>query len=76
MHASPFPRHGTTDAAGLHLRYALRSEYEPLLRAIGRETAQDRNRLAQQFILTGDVRDVLAARDSVTRLLGLRPYEP
>jgi hypothetical protein len=46
------------------------------LRAIGRETAQDRNRLAQQFILTGDVRDVLAARDSVTRLLGLRPYEP
>jgi hypothetical protein len=32
-------------------------------------------RLAERFGLSGDARDVMAARDSVTRLLGLKPFE-
>jgi hypothetical protein len=67
---------GTTDPTALHTSYALQSGYEPLLRRIGRVTAQDIERLAERFMLAGDSRDVLAARDSLTRLLGLRPFEP
>jgi hypothetical protein len=62
---------GTHPTAALHTSYALQCGYEPLLKRIGRVTAQDIERHA----LAGDARDVLAARDSLIRLLGLWPYE-
>jgi hypothetical protein len=67
---------GTPDPSALHTSYALQSGYEPLLRGIGPVTAEDILRLADRFTLAGDARDVLAARDSLTRLLGLRTHEP
>jgi hypothetical protein len=66
---------GTADAAALHTSYALQSGYEPLLRSIGRVTTRDIERLAERYTLAGDVRDVLNARDSLARLLGVRPFE-
>jgi hypothetical protein len=59
------------EAAALHTSYALQSGYESLLRAIGRVTAQDIERLAARSTVAGDARDVLAARDSLTRLLDI-----
>ena len=41
---------GTADAAALHTSYALQCGYEPLLRIIGRVTAQDLDRLAHRFM--------------------------
>jgi len=64
------------DAAALHTSYALQSGYESLFRSIGRVTVQDIERLAARSTLAGDARDVLAARDSLTRLLGIRPFDP
>jgi hypothetical protein len=58
------------DAASLHRSYALQSGYEPLLRGLGRVPPRDIKHLADRFILAGDARDVLNARDSLTRLLG------
>jgi hypothetical protein len=66
---------GTADASALHTSYALQSGYEPLLRGIGRVTAQDIRRLADRFSLAGDARDVLAARDALTQMLGLSPFD-
>lgn len=66
---------GTADPTALHTSYALQSGYEPLLRQVGRVTIQDIDRLAECFHLAGDARDVLAARDTLTHLLGLRPFE-
>ena len=66
---------GTADAAALHTSYALQSGYEPLLRIIGRVTTRDIERLAQRYTLAGDVRNVLSARDSLARLLGLQPIQ-
>ena len=66
---------GTADATALHTSYALQSGYEPLLKRIGRVTAQDIERMGERHALAGDARDVLAARDSLIRLLGLWPYE-
>jgi hypothetical protein len=62
---------GTVDSTALHTSYALQSGYEPLLQRIGRVSARDLDQLANRFLLVGDSRDVLAARDSLTRLLGL-----
>ena len=64
------------DAAALHTSYALQSGYESLFRSIGRVTVQDIQRVARAASLAGDARDVRAARDSLTRLLGLRPFDP
>jgi hypothetical protein len=57
------------DAASMHTSYAWQSGYEPLLRGLGRVSPRDIERLADLFILTGDARDVLNARDSLARLL-------
>jgi hypothetical protein len=62
---------GTADPSALHTSYALQYGYERLLRSLGGVTVQDVERLA----LSGDARDVLKARDSLARLLGLRPFE-
>jgi hypothetical protein len=59
------------DGAAVHTSFALQSGYEPLLRAVGRVTIGDVERLAVRYTLTGDVRDVRRARDSLTALLGL-----
>jgi hypothetical protein len=59
---------GTADPTALHTSYALQFGYEPLLRQLGRVTHQDIERLAERFMLAGDVRDVLAARDSLLDL--------
>ena len=64
---------GTADTAALHTSYALQSGYEPLLKGVGRVTAEDLGRLANRFQQGSDARDVLAARHSLSRLLGLPP---
>jgi hypothetical protein len=64
---------GTRDVAALHTSYALQTGYEPLLKRIGRVTPEDIERLSRRQSLAGDARDVLAARDSLTRLLGRWP---
>jgi hypothetical protein len=66
---------GTLDATALHTSYALQSGYEPLLKRIGTVTAQDIDRLNRRLSLAGDARDVLAARDALTRMLGLWPFD-
>jgi hypothetical protein len=65
---------GTEDGTAAHTSFALQSGYEPLLRAVGRVTLGDVERLAARYTLADDVRDVLRARDSLTALLGLWPY--
>jgi hypothetical protein len=62
---------GTLDARALHTSYALQSGYEPLLRAAGAVTVGDVERLHGRLSMAGDARDVLAARDSLKRLLGI-----
>jgi hypothetical protein len=66
---------GTADAAALHTSYALQTGYEPLLRSTGRVTERDIEKLAERYTLAGDARDVLHARDSLAKLLGLRAFE-
>jgi hypothetical protein len=66
----------TVDASAVHTSYALEARYESLLRAAGRVSAGDLARLAARHLAAGDARDVLAARDSLTRWLGLRPSGP
>jgi hypothetical protein len=61
------------DAGALHTSYAIQFRYERLLRKVGRVTAGDLQRLADNLVATGDTRDVLMARDPLGRLLGLRP---
>jgi hypothetical protein len=55
--------------------YALQSGYEMLLKRLGRVTVRDIEQMAERLTVTGDGRDVLNARVSVARLLGLRSYE-
>jgi hypothetical protein len=62
---------GTPESVAPHTSYALQSGYEPLLRSVGRVTAQDLEKLSRRFSASGDARDVLAARDSLMTLLGL-----
>jgi hypothetical protein len=64
------------EEAALHTSYALQSGYELLFRSLGRVTIQDIERLAARALLAGDARDVLAARDCLTRLLGIRAFNP
>jgi hypothetical protein len=62
---------GTIDAGALHTSYALQAGYERLIGAVGTITAGDLDRLHARLTKAGDPRDVLAARDSLKRLLGL-----
>lgn len=66
---------GTQDASALHTSFALQAGYEPLMRRIGGVTIEAIDHEARNPSLTNDPRDVLAARDSVARLLGLRSYD-
>jgi len=62
---------GLIDASGLHTSYALQTGCEQLIPAIGPVTAPQIEQLRERFLLTGDNRDLLAARDSVKQLLGI-----
>jgi hypothetical protein len=64
---------GTQDPTALHTGYALQAGYEPILKRLGRVTAQDIERLARRCTAAGDPRDVLAARDLLIGLFGLWP---
>ena len=66
---------GTADIAAFDTNYALQSGYERLLQRIGLVTARDIERLAERHNLSGDARDVLTARDSVMKILGIHPCE-
>jgi hypothetical protein len=66
---------GPGDARALHTSYALQSGYEQLLRQIGRITGRDLEMVLERFLLAADPRDVLAARDSIQRLVGLPGIE-
>jgi hypothetical protein len=61
---------------GVHTSYALQCGYEGLVQAVGTPSARDIEQLRERLTLAGDLRDVLAARDSVMQLLGLRPVGP
>jgi hypothetical protein len=64
---------GTPEATAIHTSYALQSGYEPLLRSVGHVTAQELDKLCSRYTATGDIRNVLAARNSLRTLLGLWP---
>lgn len=55
--------------------FALEIEFHRKLRCEAPGTADDIERMSERHALAGDARDVLAARDSLIRLLGLWPYE-
>ena len=67
---------GTGDASSVHASYALQAGYERLIRSIGPIAAHDVETLRERLTLAGDARDVLAARDSLKQLLGLRLLDP
>jgi hypothetical protein len=62
---------GTTESAAPHTSWALQHGYDPLMRSVGRVTAEDLERLCSRSIASGDARDVQAARDSLRTLFGL-----
>jgi hypothetical protein len=66
---------GTADATALHTAYALQAGYERLIRAAGRVTADDIERIRQRHALAADLRDLLAARDSLRQLLGIPRFD-
>jgi hypothetical protein len=59
------------EGASVHTSFALQNGYESLLLAAGRVTAAQVEAMRTKHLLTEDVRDVLAARDSLNRLLGI-----
>jgi hypothetical protein len=66
---------GSIDAKPTHISYALQMGYERLLYMIGPVTSPDIERLVARFNLAGDARDVMAARDSLEQILGIRSFE-
>jgi hypothetical protein len=66
---------GSADAGPAHISYALQCGYERFLYAIGRATAADVARLVHRFNVFSDTRDVLAARDSLEQILGIRAFD-
>jgi hypothetical protein len=66
---------GRYDVASLHTSCALQHGYQELLGDIGPVTRQDLESLRERHMLCGDQRDVLAARDCLAQLLGLRAVD-
>lgn len=66
---------GTPPAAAPHISYALQHGYETLLRVVAPSSIGEVDSLLNRPGMAGDGRDVLAARDSLVLLLGLRPYD-
>ncbi len=63
---------GTGEAAAIHTSYALQSGYEQHLKRVGHVTGADIEALRERLTLAGDARDVLSARDSVMKILGIQ----
>ncbi len=61
------------EADGIRASYALQCGYEDLIRSAGHVAACDVDALCGRLRQQADVRDVLAARQTVTQLLGLSP---
>jgi hypothetical protein len=59
------------DAVSAHTSYALQAGYEILIREVGAVMPNEVESLRERLTLESDTRDLLAARDSVRRLLGL-----
>jgi hypothetical protein len=67
---------GSQDLAAMHAGYAQQAGYDPLIAQLGNAvTFQSIERLRAKHGRAGDVRDVLAARDSLACLLGLWPHK-
>ena len=65
---------GKTTVDGVRTSYALQCGYESLIQSVGQATtAQDIDKLRERLTMAGDPRDILAARDSLMQLLGIRP---
>ncbi len=62
---------GNVDASSPHTSYALQAGYERLIPAVGAVIRRDIDALQERLGLIGDPRDVLKARDSVMRILGI-----
>ena len=62
---------GTVDASSPHTSYALQAGYEGLIPAVGVVSVRDIDKLRERLVLRGDPRDVLRARDSMIRILGI-----
>lgn len=62
----------TLESSALHTSYALQAGYEPLMRTMADVTLVAIEKHAQRATLAGDPRDVLAAKDSLIDLFGLR----
>jgi hypothetical protein len=60
---------GTPDSSGVHTSYALQCGYEPIIREVGSATGHDIEQLRHRLLRADDARDILAARDSIERLL-------
>ena len=66
---------GAHDRDQQHVQFAIRRGYEPLLSAVEGVSAAAARGYADRLLASADTRDVLAARDSVLRLLGLSAIE-
>ena len=67
---------GTADASSVHTSYALQSRLRPAPPLRRPVPARDVETLRERLTLAGDARNVLAARDSLKQLLGLRLLDP
>jgi hypothetical protein len=63
---------GSADASSLHTSFALQTGYEQLICATESVTAQEIEAVRERFVLAGDARDLVAARDSLKAILGVR----
>jgi hypothetical protein len=65
----------TGDDGSLHTSYALQCGYELILHEIGRATTEEVEKTRERLNLLADARDVLAARDSVRRIISLESLD-
>jgi len=63
---------GDADQASLHTSYAIQSGYDELIRTVGPVTSLDIETLRERLALAADARDLLKARDSLKKCLGIR----
>ena len=65
---------GREDDGDMHTSWAMAMGYEMLISQARGSTAAEIVRLSQRMLALGDQRDVMAARDSVMQLLGIRQF--
>jgi hypothetical protein len=65
---------GEAEDSEVHTSWAVGMGYEALIARSGAVTAEEVVRMAQRMMALGDPRDVMAARDSVMRLLGIGQF--